>query len=243
MRTLYVLHALCLVLLVSPHKGFSQSSKTVWGGVYTDAQAERGKVRYDMNCGSCHRGGPPNIDVLMRDWSGTVLEGFFNRIKTTMPANAPGSLSDSYYLDVVAFILRTDGFPAGNDALEAAALKDVRIEPKDGSQQVPNFALASVVGCLSQEAGKEWFLLNASEPARSKDPAASKDEELKNVQSKALGTQKVILMNVYPAPDAYKSHTVEAKGFLIREPNALRLNVTSFQSLAPSCDPPTEERQ
>ena len=236
-KAFYVLHALCLVLLVSPHKGFSQSSKTVWGGVYTDAQAERGKVRYDMNCGSCHRGGPPNIDVLMRDWSGTTLESFFNQIKTTMPANAPASLSDSNYLDLVAYILRADAFPAGSDELEAATLKHIRIEPKDGSQQVPNFALVSVVGCLNQAVDNGWLLVNASEPARTKDPASSKDEELRSIQSKTLGTQKLLLMNVYPSPDAYKSHKVETKGFLIREPNETRLNVTSLQSLAPDCEP------
>src|SRR5436309_3255126 len=78
---------------------------------------------------------------------------------------------------------------------------------------------------------------NASEPARTKDPASSKDEELRSIQSKTLGTQKLLLMNVYPSPDAYKSHKVETKGFLIREPNETRLNVTSLQSLAPDCEP------
>ena len=91
--------------------GFSQSAKTIWTGVYTEAQAERGKAQYELSCTSCHKGGPPNSDVLIRDWSGTNLDGLFEQIKMTMPANAPGSLSEGNYVDLVAYILRVDGFP------------------------------------------------------------------------------------------------------------------------------------
>ena len=230
--------AILTVLLLTQGHGFSQSARTIWSGVYTEVQAERGKARYEMSCASCHKGGPPNSDLLMRDWSGTSLDSFFDRIKTTMPANAPGSLSDSNYIDIMAYILRADDFPSGSDELEPAMLKGIRLEAKDGSQQVPNFALVSVAGCLSQGSDNGWLLINASEPVRTKDPGPSKEDELKTVQSKTLGGQKLILMNVYPAPDAYKGHKVEAKGFLIRESKETRVNVTSWQSLDPSCDPP-----
>jgi uncharacterized membrane protein YcgQ (UPF0703/DUF1980 family) len=43
-------------------------------------------------------------------------------------------------------------------------------------------------------------------------------------------------MNVYPRPEAYAGHKVEAKGFLIRDPTGDRLNATAVQSLAPRCD-------
>ena len=238
MRNKLVISASIVISLMWGGDAFSQPVKTIWSGVYTEAQAERGKAEYETNCASCHRGGPPNSDVLIRDWSGTALESFFSQIKMTMPPDAPGSLSDSNYLDIVAYILRVDAFPAGSDELEPAMLRNIRIEANDGSQPVPNFALVHVVGCLSQAAENGWVLLNASEPVRTKDPASSKDDELRNVQSKALGTQKLVLMNVYPSPDAYRNHKVEAKGFLIREPNETRVNVTSLQSLAPNCDSP-----
>jgi len=227
-----------LLLLLMLANGFSQSAKTIWTGVYTEAQAERGKAQYELSCTSCHKGGPPNSDVLIRDWSGTNLDGLFEQIKMTMPANAPGSLSEGNYVDLVAYILRVDGFPPGSDELAPATLKTIRVEPKDGSQQVPNFSLVHVVGCLSEGVDKGWMLTNASEPVRTKDPASSRDDELKNVQAKALGIQKLFLMNVYPAPDPYKGHKVEMKGFLIRDPDETRVNVTSLQSLAPRCDPP-----
>ena len=68
--------------------------------------------------------------------------------------------------------------------------------------------------------------------------APSKDEALENVQTKALGTQKFRLSNIYPEPDPYRNHKVEAKGFLIRGPNEDRVNVTSMQSLYSHCDAP-----
>jgi uncharacterized membrane protein YcgQ (UPF0703/DUF1980 family) len=43
-------------------------------------------------------------------------------------------------------------------------------------------------------------------------------------------------MNVYPRPEAYAGHKVEAKGFLIRDPTGDRLNATAVQSLAPRCE-------
>jgi hypothetical protein len=49
-----------------------------------------------------------------------------------MPFNAPGSLSDSVYLDVLAFVLRENGYPAGNEELKAdpAILKQIVIPKK-----------------------------------------------------------------------------------------------------------------
>src|SRR3977135_3737932 len=92
--------------------GFAQT-KTVWSGVYTEPQANRGKAAYETNCVSCHDSGPPASEVFMRNWSGTDLGGVFDQIKTSMPADAPSSLSDRTYLDILAYILRSDAFPSG----------------------------------------------------------------------------------------------------------------------------------
>jgi uncharacterized membrane protein YcgQ (UPF0703/DUF1980 family) len=51
-----------------------------------------------------------------------------------------------------------------------------------------------------------------------------------------LGAQTFHLLNVYPRPDPYKGHKVEAKGFLIRDPGGNRINVTSVQTLASRCN-------
>ena len=59
---------------------------------------------------------------------------------------------------------------------------------------------------------------------------------MKNSEAAPLGTQTFRLLNVYPRPDPYKGHKVEAKGFLIRDPGGNRINVTSVQTLASGCD-------
>lgn len=209
--------------------------RTVWNGVYTDAQATRGQTQYEATCRSCHRDGPRKDEAFRRDWQGTELEGLFSQIKKTMPANAPSSLSDAVYLDIVAFMLRVNMFPAGSGELTADTIKGVRVEGKDGPEPVPNFALVQIIGCLSQGSEDAWVVARGTEPTRTKDPDPSKDAELKNSQAAVLGSQTFRLLNVYPRPDAYKGHKIEAKGFLIRDPGGDRINATSVQSLAPSC--------
>ena len=209
--------------------------KTVWDGVYTDAQAVRGQTQYQARCSSCHRDGPRRDEAFMRDWGGTDVEGLFRQIKVSMPADAPSSLSDNAYLDIVAFMLRVNYFPSGRDELSADAIKIIRIEGRNGPEPVPNFALVRAVGCLGQSADT-WMLADASEPVRTKNPAPSKEDELKSSEASALGTQAFRLLNVYPSPDPYKGHKIEAKGFLIRDPDGDRINVTSVQTLAARCD-------
>jgi len=172
----------------------------------------------------------------MRNWSGSDLGSVFDQIKTSMPADAPSSLSDRMYVDILAYVLHADAFPSGSVELGQNLLKSIRVEARDGSSQVPDFALVSVVGCLVQAADKAWRLTDASEPVRTKDPDASRDEELKSAQARALGAQKFLLMDVYPAPESYKGFKVETKGFLIKGPQESRLNVTSVQGLATKCN-------
>jgi len=242
---LFAFFAVTAAVIGVPGNGGAQNgkseaapSKTVWEGVYTEIQADRGMRAYEANCVSCHSSGPPTSETFMRNWSGTDLGGVFDQIKSSMPADAPSSLSDRIYLDILAYMLRADEFPSGKTELGETSLKSVRVDPKDGSKQVPNFALVSVVGCLVQEANKAWRLTNASEPVRTKDPDASKDDELKYAQAASLGGQKFLLMDVYPAPDSLKGSRVEAKGFLIRDSQENRLNVTSIQSVAARCETP-----
>lgn len=209
---------------------------TVWDGVYTDAQAARGKTQYEASCSSCHEGGPRRDEAFMRDWSGTDVDSLFSLIKASMPSGAPSSLSDNVYLDIVAYMLQGNAFPAGRSELSADVIKNIRIEGRNGPEPVPNFALVRAVGCLAQGPDAAWMLADAGEPVRTKNPAASKDAELKSSEAAALGTQTFRLLNVYPTPAPYKGHKVEAKGFLIRDPGGNRINVTAVQTLATRCD-------
>ena len=213
---------------------------SVWDGVYTTAQATRGKAQYETSCGSCHGAdlsggiGQPLTGDFMRGWNGYPLNSLFSRIKDTMPSGAPRSLSDDAYLEIVGYLLQMNTFPAGTSALRTDSLESIRIEGREGPQPVPNYALVRAVGCLTQGPQNAWMLSNASEVVRTRSPEPSKDEELKNSKAKALGTQQFRLMSIYPAPDPYKGHKVEVKGFLIKAPNE-HINVNSLQTLSSSC--------
>lgn len=213
------------------------TARTVWDGAYTDAQAGRGEALYRATCSRCHDEGPRRGEAFMRDWSGSDVGSLFARIKASMPLGAPGSLTDAEYFDIVAYMLRVNDFPAGREELRSETVGSIRVEGRNGPEPAPNFSLVRVVGCLAAGPGTDWTLTNGSEPARTRNPAASTGEELKGSEATALGTAMFRLMNVYPRPEAYTGHKVEAKGFLIRDPNGNRLNATAVQSLAPRCEP------
>jgi mono/diheme cytochrome c family protein len=222
----------------SARASFSQSTaagNTVWDGVYTEAQAARGEARYRASCSGCHDEGPRRGEAFMRDWSGSDIASLFGQVKTSMPPGRAGSLSDADYLDIVAYMLRVNDFPAGRGELNADTARSTRVEGRNGPEPAPNFSLVRVVGCLSAGPGGDWTLANASAPARTRNPAASTGEELAASAAAALGSQTVRLMNVYPRPEAYAGHKVEAKGFLIRNPDGDRINATTVQTLAPRC--------
>ena len=209
-------------------------SRTVWDGVYAEAQATRGEARYRATCSGCHDEGPRRGEAFMRDWSGSDVASLLARTRTSMPPGAPGSLPGADYLDIIAYMLRVNDFPAGPDELTAETAAASRIEGRNGPGPVPNFALARVVGCLAAGPGTDWTVTNASEPVRTRNPAASTGDELQ-AAAEALGSGTFRLMNVYPRPEAYTGHRVEAKGFLIRDPGGDRLNATAVQTLAARC--------
>jgi|TARA_B100000315_G_scaffold205133_1_gene198783 mono/diheme cytochrome c family protein len=132
-------HVLVLLwVAVLPHVLVSaQGSNSIWDGIYTDAQAERGAEEYATRCASCHaadlRGDSNSPSLLgmsfMFIWEGRTLGELFRRISTEMPTDQPGSLSAQSYAAILAFILRSNEFPAGNTELASteAALNAIAI--------------------------------------------------------------------------------------------------------------------
>ena len=97
-----------------------EDRKTVWDGVYTAEESERGQVAFEMNCASCHGaedGRQPGAGFtgtsFMERWREYNLRSLFGLIRDTMPQDAPARLSDRTYLDIVARILAVNSFPAG----------------------------------------------------------------------------------------------------------------------------------
>jgi mono/diheme cytochrome c family protein len=217
------------------------TSRSVWEGAYSDAQARRGEAVYTAECSTCHgedlsgQQGRLIGDRFMRDWSEDNLNSLFRRTKAVMPRRAPGSLTDAQYFDVVAYILQQNGFPAGSQDLNAEAAPGIQLIGKDGPQPVPEFSLVQAAGCLTESAGV-WTLINATDPRRSRTPDLTA-EELQSAGGKPLGRGTFRLMDALAyKPGANKDHKVMVKGLLIRRPDT-RLNLTALQTIAPSCEP------
>jgi len=97
-------------------------------GLFTRGQASRGERRFGQMCLACHR---PN--EITRVWfQGTIHQtvgDLFAVISTTMPEGNPGSLTSEEYVDILAFMLRLNDYPAGEAELPAdrSLLEKIRI--------------------------------------------------------------------------------------------------------------------
>jgi hypothetical protein len=66
--------------------------------------------------------------AFMSSWSGQSLADLHERIRTTMPTDTPGVYSSQQVTDVIAYMLRFNGFPSGSVELTHAndVLKSIR---------------------------------------------------------------------------------------------------------------------
>ncbi|MEE2777390.1 MAG: c-type cytochrome [Acidobacteriota bacterium] len=111
---------------------------SVLGGVYTELQAARGFRAYRGVCQECHKsdlGGedmaPGLVGVAFSfRWRNKTLADIFTSLKTTMPLERAGSLTDQAYVDLVAFLLSKNDYPTGDDELapDEALLAGIKVE-------------------------------------------------------------------------------------------------------------------
>jgi cytochrome c len=126
----------------------AQVPASVWGGVYTQDQAKRGEALYKQQCATCHgdmlegngqteraqslkRILPPlSGDVFMGDWNRRPLSDLFDKIRRTMPRDNPGKITLEQSADILAYMLKFNGFPAGKAELPAdpSSLTDTLFE-------------------------------------------------------------------------------------------------------------------
>jgi mono/diheme cytochrome c family protein len=234
-----------VLLLALPVVAAAQSTSataTVWQGVYTDAQAARGQSEYATHCASCHREDLSGYNEIlkgrrfMEKYRETSLDLLFEKTRTTMPRGAPASLSDKAYVDIVSYVLKVNEFPAGGAELRVEDLPKIQLIGRDGPEPVPDFSLVRVIGCLDTNASDgAWMLLNSTDPIRTGNPQPAAGE-LEVAGSWPLGpkTYRLLVSAAYK-PDTHKRHRVEVRGFLIRRPAETRLNITSLETLDPSC--------
>jgi len=128
-----------LIIGMAPVATTAVAGRTVWDQVYTDAQAGRGSRLFSEHCALCHSekmtGGLGGAAALIGPefqylWVDKSVGELFVILRAKMPPGEAGSLSDQEYADILAAILRGNGFPAGLDQElpgDAARTSDIRI--------------------------------------------------------------------------------------------------------------------
>lgn len=231
----------------------AQQRRTVWDKVYTSEQAERGKAEYATVCAGCHGkdlngrdggGQGPELagPAFAKKWDLQSLNQLFTEIRTRMPRNQPGTLTSDAYLSLVAFILESNKYPAGDEPLvaDAKVLGTTFITQPESAKAastpaaIPTGSLVQVIGCL-QTSGDGWMLAEATPFVRTENPDATPADQRSRLASTPAGTGTLRLLGVYSALDEHKGHRMEAKGFLVRDPDGDRLNVVSLEMVATAC--------
>lgn len=124
-----------------------QGSRSVWEGIYNQAQADRGKGLYTHECTSCHGDNlmgkeSENSPALTGErftsqWDGRTVADMYRKILRKMPQDDPGTLSPQQSVDLVAFLLSFNKYPVGktelppqNDVLAGIRFDQKKIEQK-----------------------------------------------------------------------------------------------------------------
>ena len=119
----------------------AQATTSQWSGVYTVVQAGRGEKLFQDKCASCHSpdasgGDAPALkgNDFAVNWNDLSLADLYDRIRVSMPMDAPGTLSNQQVADVLAFVLKSGAYPAGETDLptDVARLKSLKFLAKDG---------------------------------------------------------------------------------------------------------------
>ena len=239
-RCLLTLASFTFVVSMSIALVHAQAPKTatVWDGVYTDAQAERATAAFSANCSRCH--------TLTADGSGNrpltgekFWEGYTQKtvgdllkfVSTNMPNGAAaGSLSASTYNDLVALILKSNGFPSGKTEVAPDTIADVQIVPKGGAGELPANTLVRMVGCLGPKSGSDWTLVNATDPVRVDKTGVAPEDA-----TRPLGSRTITLKFVLTKLDAYAGQRMSVSGILIGAGGANGLNVSTVNRVAEAC--------
>ena len=116
----------------------AQTSRSVWDGVYTQEQSQRGEAIYSRECAKCHGSDLAGADevpalsggAFLSNWDGLTVGDLSERVRISMPPNKQGRLSRQQIVDILSYVLSANNFPAGKTELDSKTefLKQIRIE-------------------------------------------------------------------------------------------------------------------
>jgi alcohol dehydrogenase (cytochrome c) len=190
---------------------------------YEEGQAERGELLYQKNCAACHLADlsgsfeAPNLadNSFRNNWSNRGMQEFLDMLRRTMPPQAPGSLSESQYQDVSAFLLSANAIPASSTVSLTAANSVVFLNGDvsalaNGVQRTPVPGRAGTVPSPhTRNAVPEIATVYSSDRALSRSYTGinnSAIDKFRNVSSKELA-------NPAPADWTYWRRSPQSQGY------------------------------
>jgi mono/diheme cytochrome c family protein len=223
----------------------SGQTRTVQDGVYTAAQAQRGQAQFDLNCAMCHQPDlsgdglrpPLKGPSFVSSWEMASVGELFSVIRRSMPQNSVASVTDAGKLDIVSYILQSNGFPTGSEELvpERPGLNAILIVGRGGPTPPRARSLVHAVGCLTQRPDGSWVLTDSSAPARARTGVTSTGSDLERARAIPRGSATVVLLN--GSPDrSMTGRRVEAKGLLMKSADGDRIDVSSLAVIADACE-------
>jgi mono/diheme cytochrome c family protein len=235
-----MLRLMCVLFVASVTSAVTaQTAKptgpTVWDGVFTDAQADRATGTFSQNCERCHTLASQGTRPLTGDkfWEGytqKTVADLLTFVKTNMPNGQGGSLPATTYNDLVALILKSNGFPSGKTELTPETVAGVQIIPKDGPGELPGNTLVRIVGCLAPKSGADWILTNATVPQRIEKTGAVPEDA-----TRALGERSMTLKFVLNRLDSFVGQRMAVTGILIGAGGVNGINVATVNRVAEAC--------
>jgi mono/diheme cytochrome c family protein len=128
------------IALATPVSSRAAAQKTTNDGVYSKAQADSAKASYNKICADCHaftvaaKKRPADLPLgdepFLKKWNGRSLDELITLIVMTMPNDGSAVVTDAEAVDLVAYILHQNGFPAGPDPLTKSSASAVMALPK-----------------------------------------------------------------------------------------------------------------
>ena len=220
--------------LVSAQAGGARG-RTVWDGVYTDAQAARVTATFNQVCSNCHTLGSQGNKPLSGEkfWEGFTQKSvgqLLDYVRTNMPNGNGGTLPVSTYNELVALILKSNGFPAGMTELAPESVADVQIIPKDGPGELPANTLVRIVGCLAPKSGSDWTLTNATEPERIDKTTVGPEDA-----TRPLGSRTTPLKFVLSRLDQHVGKRMSVTGLTLGKGGVDGLNVSTVNRVGETC--------
>jgi S-disulfanyl-L-cysteine oxidoreductase SoxD len=138
MRFLAIIGIVGALWMVGVLQARSEQQTSTWSGVFTEEQAKAGQEAYTKACAECHGAdlmGDGYTPVLkgpdfMANWNNLTVGEFYDRIRSSMPPSDPNSVSPAAKVQIVAHILKQNGFPTGKSELPGTSegMKAIKIE-------------------------------------------------------------------------------------------------------------------